>query len=60
MTVRIDKETAHEPDALVYCGAKLSSNAVEVPSPVIVVEVLSPIPYCTRLVTAIGGGERKV
>jgi Uma2 family endonuclease len=42
MTVRIDKETAHEPDALVYCGAKLSSDAVEVPSPVIVVEVLSP------------------
>ena len=42
MTVRIDKDTAHEPDALVYCGAKLPGNAVEVPGPIILVEVLSP------------------
>ena len=42
MTVRIDRHTAHEPDALVYCGPKLADTAVEVPSPVIVVEVLSP------------------
>jgi Uma2 family endonuclease len=42
MTVRVDRNTAHEPDALVYCGAKLASDAVEVSSPVIVVEVLSP------------------
>ena len=42
MTVRVDKDTAHEPDALVYCGKKLASDAIEVPSPVIVVEVLSP------------------
>ena len=42
MTVRVDKNTAHEPDALVYCGAKLASDAIEVPSPAIVVEVLSP------------------
>lgn len=41
-TVRIDPKTAYEPDALVYCGAPLSDNAIEVPSPVIVVEVLSP------------------
>jgi Uma2 family endonuclease len=41
-TVRIDEKTAFEPDALVYCGEKLSSTAVEVPSPVIVVEVQSP------------------
>jgi Uma2 family endonuclease len=41
-TVRIDKTTAFEPDALVYCGEKLSSTAVEVPNPVIVVEVQSP------------------
>jgi Uma2 family endonuclease len=40
-TVRIDDTTAYEPDALVYCGAKLPSSAVEVPAPVIVVEVLS-------------------
>jgi Uma2 family endonuclease len=42
MTVRIDEITAYEPDALVYCGAKLAPSAVEVPAPVVVVEVLSP------------------
>jgi len=42
MTVRVDKDTAHEPDALVYCGTKLPNGAVEVPEPVILVEVLSP------------------
>ncbi len=42
MTVRVDKNTAHEPDALIYCGAKLPPQAIEVPNPVIVVEVLSP------------------
>jgi Uma2 family endonuclease len=41
MTVRIDDTTAYEPDALVYCGEKLPSKAIEVPAPVIVVEVLS-------------------
>jgi Uma2 family endonuclease len=42
MTVRIDDLTAYEPDALVYCGSKLTASAIEVPNPVIVVEVLSP------------------
>lgn len=42
MTVRVDAHTAHEPDALIYCGAKLPRSAVEVPNPVILVEVLSP------------------
>jgi Uma2 family endonuclease len=42
MTVRIDDSTAHEPDALVYCGPKLPASALEVPNPMIVVEVLSP------------------
>jgi Uma2 family endonuclease len=42
MTVRIDETTAYEPDALVYCGEKLPPSAIEVPEPVIVVEVLSP------------------
>ena len=41
MTVRVDEYTAHEPDALVYCGEKLPDSAVEVPNAVIVVEVLS-------------------
>jgi Uma2 family endonuclease len=42
MTIRIDESTAHEPDALVYCGEKLPPSAIEVRHPVIVVEVLSP------------------
>ncbi|MGC1585584.1 MAG: Uma2 family endonuclease [Rhodomicrobium sp.] len=42
MTVRITDTTAHEPDALVYCGQRLSDDALEVPNPIIVLEVLSP------------------
>jgi Uma2 family endonuclease len=42
MTVRVDDDTAHEPDALVYCGEELPGSAIEVPLPMIVVEVLSP------------------
>jgi Uma2 family endonuclease len=42
MTVRIDETTAHEPDALIYCGPKLPASALEVKNPVVVVEVLSP------------------
>jgi Uma2 family endonuclease len=41
-TVRVDSETAYEPDALVYCGDRLPPTALEVPNPVILVEVLSP------------------
>jgi Uma2 family endonuclease len=41
-TVRISKRTAHEPDALVYCGPMLPGDAIEVPNPVILVEVASP------------------
>ena len=40
-TVRIDDETAYEPDALVYCGQKIDPASLEVPNPIIVVEVLS-------------------
>ena len=42
MSVRIDRETTHEPDALVYCGEKLPRSSIEVPNPMILVEVLSP------------------
>jgi Uma2 family endonuclease len=41
-TVRISPRTAFEPDALVYCGGKVASDSLEVPNPVIVLEVLSP------------------
>jgi Uma2 family endonuclease len=42
MTVRIDDTAPYEPDALVYCETKLSASDIEVPVPIIVVEVLSP------------------
>ena len=42
MTVKIDEHTAYEPDAVVHCGARLADDALLVPEPVIVVEVLSP------------------
>jgi Uma2 family endonuclease len=41
MTVRIDESTAFEPDALVYCGEKALATTLEIPNPVLVVEVLS-------------------
>jgi Uma2 family endonuclease len=40
--VRIDHRNSYQPDAMVYCGDRLSGEAIEVPEPVIVVEVLSP------------------
>lgn len=40
-TVRIAARTAFEPDALVYCGPRLPPDAIEIPEPIIVVEVLS-------------------
>jgi Uma2 family endonuclease len=40
--VRISRHVMHAPDALVYCGPKLSRSALEVPNPVILVEVASP------------------
>jgi len=40
--VRISRYVMHIPDALVYCGPKLPGDAMEVPNPVIVVEVASP------------------
>ena len=41
MTVRIAKRTAFEPDALVVCPSP-RLEAIEIPDPVVVVEVLSP------------------
>ena len=41
VTIRIDDTTAYEPDAVVYSGERIARSAVEVPSPLIVVEVLS-------------------
>jgi Uma2 family endonuclease len=42
MTVRVEATTAYEPDALVYCGQEVASSVLEIPNPMIVVEVLSP------------------
>ncbi len=40
--VRIDARNSYQPDVLVYCGDPISGEALEVPNPVVVVEVLSP------------------
>jgi Uma2 family endonuclease len=42
VSIRIDDATAYEPDTQVYCGEELPPTVLEVPNPVIVVEVLSP------------------
>src|SRR5262249_7048323 len=42
VAVRTSRHAAHVPDALVYCGPKLPRSAIEVPNPIIVVEVASP------------------
>jgi Uma2 family endonuclease len=42
MTVEIDDGTDYEPDALVNCGPRIADDAIAVPNPVVIVEVLSP------------------
>ena len=42
LTVRIDRDNAYEPDALVNCGVPIPGRSLEAPNPVIVVEVVSP------------------
>src|SRR6204780_3555575 len=42
MTVRITARTAFEPDALVVCPPPADLNTMEIPNPVVIVEVLSP------------------
>ena len=42
MTVRITSRTAFEPDALVVCPPPADLNTMEIPNPVLIVEVLSP------------------
>jgi Uma2 family endonuclease len=41
-SVRLSGSKLVEPDVLVYCGEKVPRDALEVPNPLIVVEVLSP------------------
>jgi Uma2 family endonuclease len=42
MSVRTDATTVYEPDALVRCGPPLDEDAIEVPDPLVIVEVVSP------------------
>jgi Uma2 family endonuclease len=42
MAVRIDEATVYEPDASIRCGPRLPEDALELPDPLLVVEVLSP------------------
>ncbi len=47
--VRVDARTSYQPDLLVYCGDPVSGDTLEVPNPVVVVEVLSPSNAITDL-----------
>jgi Uma2 family endonuclease len=40
--IRVSGRTLYQPDALVYCGPRPPLDTLEIPDPVIVVEVLSP------------------
>ena len=40
--VRMTNDCVFEPDAMVYCGQRVSPDALHIPNPIIVVEVLSP------------------
>ena len=42
--VRMSARSMYIPDALVYCGPRLSGDTLEISDPVVVVEVLSPSP----------------
>ncbi len=42
IAVAVGERTVFEPDAVVYCGERLSGDALPLPNPVIVVEVISP------------------
>jgi Uma2 family endonuclease len=48
-TVRIDQKSLYQPDAMVYCGEPVSGDALEIPEPVVVFEVLSPSNAVTDL-----------
>ena len=41
MTVEVD-ESDFEPDAVLHCGERLAGDAIAVPEPLVIVEVLSP------------------
>jgi Uma2 family endonuclease len=47
--VRIDARSLYQPDALVYCGEPVPGDAIEIPNPVVVFEVLSPSNAATDL-----------
>ena len=42
LTIKVDAQTAFEPDASVVCGPPRSGDTIAVSDPVIIVEVLSP------------------
>jgi Uma2 family endonuclease len=47
--VRIDARSLYQPDAFVYCGEPAPGDAIEIPNPVVVFEVLSPSNAATDL-----------
>ena len=56
--VPIDTRSLYQPDALVYCGEPVSPDALEIPHPVVVLEVLSPGNAATDLRDKLQGSFR--
>jgi Uma2 family endonuclease len=54
-SVRLADNSLAQPDALVYCGARVPRTFLEVSSPVIVVEILSPSTRRLDLVDKLAG-----
>lgn len=42
MAVRVDNATVYQPDVILHCGPVIDGDALEVPGPLILVEVVSP------------------
>ncbi len=55
MTVRINAQTAFEPDASVNCGPRPPADALELNAPIVVVEVMSPSSKSIDLVAKLEG-----
>lgn len=41
-TVRVSPRKVYKPDGVVYCGDRLPPDTIEIPAPVVIIEIVSP------------------
>lgn len=41
-TIRVSSKKVYKPDGVVYCGERLPPDTVEIPAPIVIVEIVSP------------------